>query len=279
MAQGVIQTGKTAEQSATYHQFMVMTPESCTKESEKVANLRRMLAAVKTNLARADAAIDDAEFWSKTILVTGFVLDSCIGFLELGKGMLSDVPGMKRVGEVASLGAAAVKTSRDISEYRMGKIDARQLSYKSTANALSAIKTSGTAQKVALNKAKMAVETVGVAIKEKDAGTYTKDRMLENADLVADGAGGKVANYFKGLKAIEGTISAAMSYNADIEKRFDQRLNDKITNDQFRRSQKAMSASLMQQLEARLGVALAALQDCMIDNDPSQTRVPLRPTA
>lgn len=263
MAQSVIRSGKTMCESKSYYQFQVMEAQSCAAESEKVRNLRKLLEATREQMRDAERIADDMEFWSRCGLIAGFVTDTAVGFLEVGAGMMEAIPGMDRAGYAAKAGAASVKSVRDAGEFLGGGINGARLSYRIANNVLSVVKTKGVVQQAMLGKAKTELNVVGVAVKDKSAGEFGKEALMENADLITAAAGGKAASYFKGVKALEGVVSAAMSYDSALNARFEQRLKDKISADEFRRTQRYYNTRMLEQLNEQLTAALNALNACV----------------
>lgn len=243
-------------------QFQVMAPRSCMAERQNVRQLRKMLDATNALMRQAEKAGDDLEFWSRCSLIAGFVADTSVGFLEVGAGLLEAIPSMDRVGHVAKAGSASVKSVRDAGNLHHGDINGAKFLHRMANNALSFVRTKGITQQFMLNKVKTELNVVGVAIGEKMASEFAKDTAMEHADLVTAATGGKVSSYFKAIKSLEGVVSAAMTYEAALNARFERRLKEQMSSSEFLQSQRLNNMRMMAMLNEKLGVALDQLNNC-----------------
>lgn len=257
-----------------YHQYQVFVPQTCQAESLKVTNLRNQIKELESHLVEINKMESKMEFLSTGKLVAAFTAETCIGFLDLAASILSAVPGGKAAETVAKNGMASIKFTKDMGEFRTGKIDTTQLVYRTTQNVKSVTPAETLGSKTLLNTSGTALNAFGVAVGEMEGSEFAYKAGLSNAQMMSDaveetlGEKAKTVRVLKGLFAFEGVVSAAKSYQDSLDKIFDERLDEIDKNRQWAITARANTRNLISALKEKLTLAIDDLNRCV--NESSQ---------
>ena len=256
------------------HQFQIYTPESCGTEAAKVRNLRTQLRELDSQIREVDRLQDNLEFLSKAELVTSIVMETSIGFLDLAAAILEPVNPF--ASQTAKTGVSGIRSVKALGEYSNGKLNKAQLATELTSQSLNVVKPKGLAGKVALQQAKMHVDAVAIAVnsssgvsQEKLAAQslkFAKDRALGNLGVAGDALGeaSKTAKVAKGLSLLDGVYTAAIGYGDALEGRFNTRLEQRMSTQQWAQTQKANLKHLMARVKELLAQATSELEACTV---------------
>lgn len=272
MSQGTILTSPVWSEHRNFHRFAIMVPQTCQAESAKVANLRAQLRELEEQIQDVEKINDKIQFLAKAELVTAIVMETSIGFLDLSAAIFA--PINPAASKVAKAGAAAVKSTKDVGEYKMGKQNFAQLSTRLTKHSLSVAAPKSLAGKVMLNQAKTHVDAVKIAVdsmsgasKEslrKDGQDFVKDAGMRNIETIGDAMGeaSKTAKVVAALSLLDGVYSAANDYNSALESRFGTYLDQVEASRSSLISQKQMLKGLMTRIKGLLEKATTDLAAC-----------------
>ncbi len=275
MADATIQSSPVWSNVRDFHRYDIKVPQSCGTEAMKVANLRAQIRELEDQMAEVDRIHDRLIFLSKGELISAIVMETSIGFLDLAASLFTSIN--PQAAKVAKQGAVAVKSVKDVGEYKMGKKNFAQLSANAAKNALGLVDTGKMelAGKVMLNQAKTHVDAARIAINatsgasqsdiRQDAGAFAKDAGLRNLETVGDalGAASKTAKVSKAFSLLDGVYAAANDYNKALESRFDTHLDNTMSARSSMMVQKANLRRVMTLIKDRLKEAMVEFDGCV----------------
>lgn len=263
--------------SGSAHSKQLLDPASCSTEQTKVDNLRRLVADLDDQLKDVMATHDKAEFLSKAELISGFIMETSIGFLDMSAALLTDVN--PRAAQVAKVGVASIRTTKEMGDLLTGQTNVAQFTANTTNHALGAVNTKNftMAQKEMLAQAKKTVSGVIVVVedgsgadKEKVAKAgkdFARTAATESsgimADALTDGGMTKSGTVLKSLNTVESVYNSAMGYQDAVDRLFKTRLDQQMEQERYLRRAKNNIASIRAKVESSLAKAVDELNSCL----------------
>ncbi|MGR3468164.1 MAG: hypothetical protein ACU0CI_09800 [Shimia sp.] len=265
-------------QSGTGFSKNVQRPQSCGSERDKVANLRRLIAAHEADIKQIERFKDTQDLINGAYIVTAVVLETSIAFLDLAAAMLK--PINKGAYAYAKAGLLSIETAGTVSEVAYGQRSVGSavghLADKSVDTAFSLADPKSIAGKYTLNTAKMHYDAALIAIKasfgadtnaiKTDSFDFVKDRAKGISEIVAQGL--KDNDYKKVGKSLEGLVVVAEMYEAGaryhgaLEQRMNEYFNHKEWVADYVSREKVRLLQLIGGFKKDLRQAVADLEAC-----------------
>lgn len=261
------------------HLFELAIPESCSGQSEKLANFRRHRKELAAEQKEIERIASRYELVSKARLVTAIVMETSISFLDLAAAIFE--PINPAAAKAAARGVATVRATKSLGELMTREKNFGQFAVSVTQEALNVAaqskKYDNTMSLALLAKARTHVSAVGVAVEQASGasadevkksgidlakGTLT-DSIAVVGSALSESGYSKTAKVISVFGVIDGIFEATSGYNTALGQHIETRIQDAQWARDFRRNQSLMLSRLVARIDKGIEIAEGNLDSCI----------------